>query len=66
MSSSGGLRASLHYVGGIIFLKCSLSLSLSLALHLSICLALPLYSFSLILCRVGVPERDGERRLIFA
>lgn len=30
MSSSGGLRASLHYVGGIIFLKCSLSPSLCL------------------------------------
>lgn len=34
MSSSGGLRASLHYVGGIIFLKCSLSLSRSPSLYL--------------------------------
>lgn len=38
MSSSGGLRVSLHYVGGIIFLKCSRSLSLSLAVSLSLCL----------------------------
>lgn len=55
MSNSAGLRASLHYVGGIILLKCSLFLPISVRLALLLC------SFSLILCRVGVSERQRRR-----
>lgn len=55
MSSCAGLRACLRFVGGIILLKCSPVPRACLPSSLSHC------SFSLILCREGVPENETGR-----
>ncbi len=59
MSSSGGLRVSLHYVGGIIFLKCSLSLSLHVCLSLLFSVSL---SLSLLLLFNPLQSRCARER----